>query len=99
MSEMRRVITALSVCLLIALGGCSGNAVRREDDAPKPNVSRRFVCDGDDYAAYEFSTVVDSQTGVTYLVWKSGSGNTSKGGITVLVDEDGKPIISEEVEK
>lgn len=88
---MRKALTA-AVVLALVLCGCTGNAVVREEGAPKPNVGGRFMCDED----YTFETVVDSKTGVTYLVWKDGSGTTSKGGITVLVDRDGKPIISEE---
>lgn len=90
---MRRALTA-AVALVLVLCGCTSNAVLREEGAPKPNVSGRFLCD-EDY--YEFETVVDSNTGVTYLVWHNGYGNASNGGITVLVDRDGKPIISEEV--
>ena len=33
---------------------------------------------------------VDTQTGVNYLVQQSGS----SGGLTVLLDRDGKPVIS-----
>lgn len=91
---MRRAI-ALTIAACLLLCGCySTNGVVRDEDAPKPNVNQRFICD---YNDSEFETVVDSQTGVTYLVWKSGAGQSSKGGITVLLDRDGKPIISEEV--
>lgn len=86
---MRKALAA-TVALALVLCGCTGNAVVREEGAPKPNVGGRFVCDG----GYVFETVVDSRTGVTYLVWKGGTGRS---GITVLVDRDGKPIISEEV--
>ena len=89
---MRKALTA-AVVLALALCGCTGNAVVREEGAPKPNVGGRFMCDED----YTFETVVDSKTGVTYLVWHGGYGNNGQGGITVLVDRDGKPIISEEV--
>lgn len=34
--------------------------------------------------------MVDTQTGVNYLVWKSGYA----GGITPLLDSDGKPIVT-----
>lgn len=34
--------------------------------------------------------LVDNETGVHYLVWKSGYA----GGITPLLDSDGKPVIS-----
>lgn len=89
---MRKALTA-AVALVLALCGCTSgeNGIERAEESPKPNVGQRFLCD-EDY--YEFETVVDSKTGVTYLVWKE---STSNGGITVLVDRDGKPIISEEV--
>ena len=92
---MRKALTA-TVALALALCGCTSgeNGIERAEESPKPNVGQRFLCDT---SYYEFETVVDSNTGVTYLVWKDGSGTTSKGGITVLVDRDGKPIISEEV--
>ena len=34
--------------------------------------------------------IVDKETGVNYLIWKSGYA----GGITPLLDADGKPIIT-----
>lgn len=34
--------------------------------------------------------LVDTETGVNYLVWKSGYA----GGITPLLDREGKPVIS-----
>ncbi len=34
--------------------------------------------------------MVDTETGVNYLVWKSGYA----GGITPLLDPDGKPIVT-----
>lgn len=34
--------------------------------------------------------LVDKETGVTYLVWKSGYG----AGLTPLLDRDGKPVIT-----
>ncbi len=90
-----RKATALTIAACLLLCGCSStNGVVRDEDAPKPNVNQRFICDYNDSG---FETVVDSQTGVTYLVWKGGSGPSSRGGITVLLDRDGKPIISEEV--
>jgi hypothetical protein len=92
---MRKALTA-AVVLALVLCGCTGNnGIKRDVGAPKPNVGGRFLCD----KSYTFETVVDSKTGVTYLVWKDGIGGDSKGGITVLVDRDGKPIISEEVDE
>ncbi|KIR03842.1 hypothetical protein P261_02657 [Lachnospiraceae bacterium TWA4] len=37
--------------------------------------------------------IVDKETGVNYLVWKSGYA----GGITPLLDSDGKPIIGKPI--
>ena len=90
---MKRAI-ALTIAACLLLCGCSGNGIRREQDVPKPSVGGRFLCDAE---SYRFETVVDSQTGVTYLVWEKPQGNASRGGITVLLDRNGKPIISEEV--
>lgn len=39
--------------------------------------------------------LVDTETGVNYLVWKAGYA----GGITPLLDRDGKPVISAVVRK
>lgn len=91
---MRKVLAiTLAACLLLC--GCAdGNGVKREGNAPKPNASGRFLCDHNDYS---FGTVVDSKTGVTYLVWTDQGSYGGHSGITVLLDKDGKPIISEEV--
>lgn len=87
------VIAALVACM--ALGGCySPNSVKRGKDSPKEDVSGRFLCDN---GQYSLETVTDSKTGVVYLLWRSGSANSSVGGITVLVHEDGTPVTSEEV--
>ena len=92
---MRKALAiTLAACLLLC--GCGGNGVKREGNAPKPNASGRFLCDHIDYS---FETVVDSQTGVTYLVWTDEGSYGGHGGITVLLDKDGKPIISEEVSR
>lgn len=90
---MRKALAA-TVALALALCGCTGNAVVREEDSPKPETNERFLCDKD---SYRFSTVVDRQTGVTYLIWTDAYNSDKTSGITVLVDREGKPIISEEV--
>jgi len=88
------LIAAFMVCM--ALGGCGSNVIVRGKDSPKEDVDERFLCDS---GQYSFETVTDLETGVVYLIWNSGTGTTSKGGITVLLHEDGTPVISEEVEK
>ena len=42
--------------------------------------------------SYNFTVVVDKNTGVNYLFVKSGYG----AGLTPLLDENGKPIITKE---
>lgn len=90
---MRRMMAiTLTACLLY---GCSGNSIVRAVDAPRERVDGRFLTD-DGYD--EFRTVVDSKTGITYLVWMHGGGNNNGvAGITPLLNRDGKPVISEEV--
>ena len=88
------LIAAFMVCM--ALGGCGSNVIVRGKDSPKEDVGGRFLCDN---GQYSFETVTDTKTGVVYLLWRSGSSNSSVGGITLLVHEDGTPVISEEVAK
>ena len=88
------LIAALVACM--ALGGCGSNVIVRGKDSPKEDVGGRFLCDD---GQYSFETVTDTKTGVVYLLWRSGSSNSSVGGITLLVNDDGTPVISEEVEK
>lgn len=38
--------------------------------------------------SHSFTEIVDRETGVHYLLWKSGHG----GGITPLLDASGKPV-------
>lgn len=93
---MRRMtVMALTVCLLLC--GCDiGNAVERKEDSPRENVDERFISD---YDSDDFRTIVDSKTGITYLVFDDQGGKSSIGGITPLLDKNGKPVISEEVER
>ena len=93
---MRKLVAAtLAACLLLC--GCGGgNGIVREDNTPKENVGGRFICDNN---TCSFDTVVDSKTGVTYLVWRDGFVQDAVGGITVLLNDDGTPVISEEVSR
>ena len=86
---MKRVVIA-ALAMSLVLSGCSSNTgVVRKMDSPKPDLSQRFLCD----RAYVFETVVDSNTGVTYLVVRNGDNI----GITPLINRNGYPVISEEV--
>ena len=79
---MRKVLAAI-VALVAALtiAGCSGNSTYAFTDVENTG---RFSCEyGDVYI------VTDTRTGVQYLVWSE----FEKGGICVLVDRDGKPLV------
>ena len=59
----------------------------------KPIKSERFVCtelSGGAFSATQQRVLVDRKTGVNYLWVASGYA----GGLTVLVDAEGKPIVT-----
>lgn len=88
------LITGAAVIMMVAsLSGCGMTTT----DASKtvPDVGDRFMAvrtDDDSLMAYTY-IYVDKETGVMYLFVKDGYG----GGLTVMVDEDGKPLIWEGV--
>ncbi|MBQ5662647.1 MAG: hypothetical protein IIV17_06365 [Clostridia bacterium] len=59
----------------------------------KPTKTDRFVCtevSGSAFDACQCRVLVDRQTGVNYLWTTSGYA----GGLTVMVDADGRPIVT-----
>ena len=73
-------ILLLCVCLFIALCSC-------ESSESEENLSERFV---KVYSGYNYHYIyVDRETKVMYLFVKDGYG----GGLTVMVDENGKPLL------
>lgn len=95
MAMPSRLVVAAIVASALVLAGCDGNGIDRTDineKAAKEAVSDRFICDR---STYDFETVVDSRTGVTYLLWRDAY-NSHLGGITALLNSDGSPVISEE---
>jgi len=46
--------------------------------------------EGSEFRDGTIRLLVDKETGVTYILWKEGYG----GGITPMIDQDGKPIIT-----
>lgn len=59
----------------------------------KPIKTDRFVCtevSGGAFDACQCRVLVDRQTGVNYL-WTTGG---YSGGLTVMVDADGRPIVT-----
>lgn len=97
MGVYRGLMTTITLAALLMLCGCEGNAIHRENNNGTVDMSDRFISDN---RHDEFETIVDSKTGVTYLVWiRDGGTAGAKGGVTPLLDEDGKVVISEEVER
>lgn len=62
----------------------------------KPNKDKRFIIK-EKYGGFSIGTyvLIDRETGVNYLYANGGYG----GGLTVLVDADGKPIVTPIVEE
>ena len=59
----------------------------------KPDKTNRFICtevSGGTFEATQQRVLVDRKTGVNYLWVASGYA----GGLTILVDADGKPIVT-----
>ena len=59
----------------------------------KPNKTNRFICtevSGGAFEAVQARVLVDRKTGVNYLFAASGY----SGGLTVLLDADGKPVVT-----
>lgn len=82
-AKAKLVAAMLAACILIS--GCSNttSVMQKESNAG------RFKCEyGHVYL------VTDTKTDVQYLVWS----DFEKGGICVLVDRDGKPILAGDAE-
>lgn len=75
----KAIITAL---LALSLCGCGNTTIVAQKEA---NVGR-FQCESG-----AVCLITDTKTGVQYLAWS----DYEKGGICVLVDKDGKPLLAE----
>ena len=78
---MKKYLIAAILAACILMSGCSNttNVMQKESNAG------RFKCEyGHVYL------VTDTKTGVQYLVWDE----YYKGGVCVLVDRDGKPLLA-----
>lgn len=69
-----------TIALTLALCGCGNTTYVNAN----PENEGRFRCE---YG--EVNIVTDTRTGVQYIAWSS----FNKGGICVLVDRDGKPLL------
>ena len=77
---MKKYLIAAILAACILMSGCSNttSVMQKESNAG------RFRCEyGQVYL------VTDTKTGVQYLVWS----DFEKGGVCVLVDKDGKPLL------
>lgn len=91
----RFLIAGVAVIMMVAsLSGCGSTTVGTTETSP--NGEDRFIeIRTDDSAIGSWTDIyVDKETGVMYLFVKNGYG----GGLTVMVDENGKPLIWEGVE-
>lgn len=87
MKKLKYIAALLLMFMVSFVGGCVG-ADAKTAEADEPD---RFVVIERQCANYgaNYDVFVDSKTGVNYLFVKSGYG----GGLTVLVDAEGKPLV------
>lgn len=87
MKRVLAVILLIMICCFIFVG-CG----RKNDVAITTELDRRFkiISDTNDGFGY-CNIIVDTETGVMYLF----RGAANRGGLTVMVDADGKPLIYE----
>ena len=79
---MRKALAAIvALVAALAIAGCGGNSTYAFTDVEN---SGRFSCE-----LGEVYIITDTRTGVQYIAWNDGN----RGGICVLVDKDGKPML------
>lgn len=91
MKKLKRllIVGAAVIMMAVSLSGCTSNPNEVEVGASER--FERVYYQSDDIPGY-IHVYVDTETGVMYLFVKDGYG----GGLTVMVDENGKPMIWEE---
>ena len=88
---MKKILfSLLGVILCFSMCGCANQKLEAHTSTGKPLGHERFhIIEGD----YSFQAIlVDTETGVEYLWILTGP---YSGGLTVLVDHNGKPLIAE----
>ena len=85
------VFVLLAASVILTACGSDDKLRQRETETVFPAVETggRFT-----NPFYDFNIVVDRETGVNYLIYSEGMGNSSRGGITVLVNADGSPVVT-----
>jgi len=85
---------AFCIMMLIVgiLAGCTSKLEAETKTGTPLGHDRFYVIEGEKGETYNTETIyVDTETGVQYLWVRSGYA----GGLTVLLDHDGKPLIAE----
>ena len=82
----------IMVCIIGLLTSCTSKLEAEAPTGEPLGHDRFYVVEGEKNETYTTETVyVDSETGVQYLWVRTGYA----GGLTVLLDHDGKPLIAE----
>ena len=91
----KALVLVVATITALTMAGCSGASEKAEGGLPaQPEESNiRFYNYNVASARSGFDTVIDDETGVVYLRWRSGSGSNAVGGITPLLDDKGEPTI------
>lgn len=89
MKKLKRllIVGAAVIMMAVSFHGCTLNS----NEVGASERFERVYYQSDDIPGY-IHVYVDTETGVMYLFVKDGYG----GGLTVMVDENGKPMIWEE---
>ena len=94
---MRRIAAIVAVTCALLCGCEKGNGI--ETSGLNDRADGRFEYEEfrtpDTSHGWLFGYVVDSETGVTYLVFNNNHGRCSVGGITPLLNRDGTPVIDD----
>jgi len=86
---MKKILfSLLGIILCFSICGCAGPKLEAHAPNGKSLEHERFCVVEGDYNSQ--AVLVDTETGVEYL-WIS---EYSRGGLTVLVDHEGKPLIA-----
>lgn len=89
---MTELIIRILVCALILCVACAMFcSCDLSDNTDQTDTNNRFKMVYEQGAASAQIIIVDTETGVMYLYKKNGY----SGGLTVMVDQDGKPLIWE----
>jgi len=93
----RKIAVVAVVCALLCGCYADGNGIQMS--GLNERADGRFAYETfpitKDYDDWQFGYVVDTETGVTYMVFTSNRGKNSIGGITPLLNRDGTPVIDD----